>query len=94
MNIKFDIFNSRNNVDEIIQFNNIKDLNDGFRKLFNKVKNNIDDYCDNYPYGSCDDYPDIDEDNINEYDFVNHEDFNFILDGVPHYFLINEYEIF
>lgn len=95
MNIKFDIFNSSNDVDEIIQFDNIRDLNDGFKKLFNHVidNDNIDGYCDTISIHTGN-VPDISEDNLDEYDFINHEDFNFVMDGKEYFFLINEYEIF
>lgn len=94
MNIKFDIYNWKKDADEIIQFNNIKDLNSGFWELFN--------HCLGSEYGIkayCDDMGITDEEgigyeNLENYDFINHEDYNFIMDGVKYSFLINEYEIY
>ena len=93
MNIKFRLYNNDTESTEIFQFKNVKNLNDGYRQLFNDVVDNIHAYC-SVVYNTCENLIDISEENFDEYDFIHNNGFNFSIDGQEYEFNIMGYEIF
>lgn len=95
MNIKFRLYNNETETTEQIQFNNVKNLNDGYRQLFKHILklNAIRIYCQPV-YFTCENLINISENNIDEYNFIYRKDFNFVMNNQEYEFNIMGYEIF